>query len=114
MSEDSLFAINLPEGERPMDPDGKKVRTVWRSEGKRYCVEVPCTMNRYCAELLRSLEDENASSRYPPQSRNLNSGIPVPGKCPEAGERSVSLFLVQALAVVHKIFECGSREWLSS
>lgn len=57
-SENSLFAINLPEGETHMDPDGKKSWLYGGVQGRRYRVEVPCSVKRYCAELLKSLKDQ--------------------------------------------------------
>lgn len=87
--------------------------TVWRSAGE----EVPCRGTLLSGEVLcraaQIIKRPNDSSRYPPQSRNLNSGISVPGKCLGVGKWPISLFLVRAVAVVHEAFECGYREGLS-
>jgi len=46
----------------------------------------------------------------PTSKQELNSGIPVPGKCPGLGEQPISIFLVRAAAAVHKTFEYGYRK----
>lgn len=49
-----------------------------------YSEDVPCR----AAQIIKR---HNASSRYLSKGRNLNLGIPVPGKCPGVGEWPISL-----------------------
>lgn len=111
-SENSLFAINLPEGETHMDPDGKKSWLYGGAQGRRYRVEVPCPVKRYCAELLKSLKDQMILP-----GTQLKAGTWTQESLCQADALGlgwpISLFLVRAVAVVHEAFECGYREGLS-